>query len=245
MDESTFNARVEAAAEAPVQTEQTVEAETASSSAPESEPATQTEETSPDSYSEPSEAATSEQPEDKKSRAQERITQLSQRVKEAKAEADYWRKLSQPQPEAPKIESEDGYLTAEQIADAVDYRLSMKDRQYQAEVAKSQLAQDYLQAVESYPEVASDADLADMVVSMAMSRGITLTAAAERVIGRIQGVQRQAEARTMATEAAKNKSSSPQPGRVGNGEPVRPKLEEISENERRENWADIVSKYKR
>lgn len=190
---------------------------------------------------ETSEAATSEQPAEEetvsedqpKGRAQERITKLASKAREAEERANYWEDLAKGnQPSEP---SEEGEVTVDEIVNKLDERLSKKE-------AHKTMVQDAYAAIDRYPELDTDDDLAADVLALARGRGISMVAAADRVIGRRNDqIQATDQAKSNAETAHKASAAAPTSKKVATGEAPPIDLSTMSEEEKAANWGTIVS----
>lgn len=201
---------------------------------------------------ETTEVATSEQPGEDKAeglRAAERIRRLAREKKAAEEQAAYWKTLAelQKKPEPPTYQPTDSdseYATVDQIAKAageqVVYHLEAKELNKRAAEAKAQLQADIEGAIETYPELETDDELAQEVHAIAIGMGITYQAAANRVIGRRDQAAKVAEARAIATDANRASVSTPEPrGSVEVSSDIIV-LSSLSDQERKDRWPEIM-----
>ncbi|MBA2706130.1 MAG: hypothetical protein H0U60_20030 [Blastocatellia bacterium] len=202
------------------------EEETSAPSASETESAPEVETSEADTLDQPTEEATAE--ETKPNRAQERIKRLA-------AERDYWKDLA-PAPSQPEESGEEGEVTVKEVARQTAEEVHRTIRQ---EDARKNMLQDAMKAEEAYPQLADDEDLAADVLAVARGRQISITAAAERVIGR--QVQQVKQARGKAEQNLKAQASTPQSRKVNTGEPAPLNLNQLSEEDKAANWSQIIS----
>lgn len=191
------------------------------------------------------EAATSEQPTEEaspKSRSQERIHQLTKEKEEARQEAEYWKNLNK-QPEALPIEESDEGFTLDQIASSVINKQREIEAEKLREDAKQRLQADVAETAALYPELDADEDLAAIVISTAQTRGISIKAAAEKVMGLVSEKKQEAEKRTLAAQAQRAGVTSPQGAPVSNGSPAPVDVSSMTEEEKAANWNSIVAAY--
>lgn len=181
------------------------------------------------------------QPEQKSTRAQKRIEELSRRAKEAEEKAQYWERMNAKTPEVFMEPDENGFVSPEQIAELTASKLEAREIEKGRKSAQQEMEQDMLSTYDAYPELNDDQELADLVVAQALNKGITLKASADRIMKRFQATQKETQARTMATAASKNAVLTPSAGRVGSGEAPAIDWRNMSDDERRANWGKIVS----
>lgn len=202
-------------------------------------------ESTPEPQDETTEVATSEQPAEETeavSRSQERIRELVKGKKEAQEEAEYWRSLAQ---EPQKIEvgepDESGY-TLEQISASVVNKLNEAQTAQQKKEAAQALKKDIENTIKAYPELDKDDDLAAIVMSVAEKRGISVRAAADRVMTMVQEKESVREKKVLANQASKVGVSAPRGESVANNAPSL-NIAQLSEEEKRANWDKIISNY--
>lgn len=176
---------------------------------------------------------TTEVPEAPKSRAQERIRELSK-------EANYWKDLALSnaplkEEKAAPAEESDG-VGIEEIAKAVVAELETKERLTKAEQAQKTMYEDALRATAEFPELDTDERLAKRVIAIAQADGISITDAAREYLGQ----QKQAT-RKSAEAALKSGVSAPQATKVSSGEPAVIDIWSMPEEQRKANWSTYIA----
>lgn len=204
------------------------EEETSAPSASETESAPEVETSPADTLAQPTEEATAEEP---KSRAQERISKLA-------AERDYWKDLRTSAPSSEETTEDTGEVTVQEVAKQTAAAVRTEIRR---EEAHKQMLQDALTAEERYPQLADDDELAADVLALAQGRNISISAAAERIIGK--QVQRTTEARDKAEQSLKAPASSPQGKKVATGQAPKLNLSQLSEADKAANWSAVLESY--
>lgn len=178
--------------------------------------------------------------EPKPTRSQERIQQLTQKVKSAEAEVEYWKNLNKQPEVLPVEESEDG-VTVDQIANAVLNKQAEAKAKEDREAAAEAMKADVAATIEVYPELDADDDLAAIVVSVAEKQKISIRAAADKVMGLVSKEKETAEKRTLASQALRSGVASPQGSPVGNGTEPPLDISRMSEEEKEANWERILA----
>ncbi len=199
-------------------------------------------------------AVVSEQPveEEKPSRAQSRIKELAHKVKETKEEVDYWKNLAQPNPQPTpqatdqmpqdgEYQEDGGYLTADQIADATYQRIQADKLAEKQEEAKIALQKDIKKVIKTHPDLEKDDDLAELVFNYAVTKGISLSSAADVIKGKIEAEAIKREQKLLAERGLKSGVASPQGKSVSSGEKAPVNLANMSEEEKRANWNEIIN----
>jgi len=194
---------------------------------------------------ETSEADTSDQPAEesnKGTRSQERIRQLVRGAKEAKEEAEYWKKLAQ-EPKMMDIgDVDEGGYTLDQISASVVNTLNQQKTIEEKNKAAEAMKQDIEATIEAYPDLDQDDDLSAIVMSVAEKRGISIKSAADRVMSMVREKEAITEKKVKAEQAIKSGVSAPRGESVANNAPAID-ISQMSEEEKRANWSKIISNY--
>jgi hypothetical protein len=220
---------VEETTEAPQAEEQTSE-----------EPKPEVEEAPADVSDQPTEDVETEE---KPPRAQTRIKELTSRAKQAEEEVAYWRQLAAQPKQAEPVVTEDGTYSAEQIADVIMQKQQAAELEKgRVEAAKS-MQKDIAETLQVHPDLDQDDEKAELVYNLALSKGISLKAAADRFSAMIKSERAKAEKKVIAEKAQKAGVSSPQGSSVARGETPKPDIANMSDEERQANWGQIIENY--
>lgn len=179
----------------------------------------------------PIEAATGVKP---KSRLQERISDLT-------SERNYWRDLNANAPavSAPEPEESDGIgieEVAQRTADVV--RKTMR-----AEDAQKAMLLDAQRTIEKYPELDSDDELAADVIALAQGRGISIPAAAERILAGRRQAEVLGEKKAAAAQVLRTGATTPTGTKVSSGEAAPVDVNALNENDKETHWSKILESY--
>ena len=158
-----------------------------------------------------------EEPE-KKPRAETRIHELAKRAKEAESEVAYWKQLAAQAVPSQPIVTEDGTYSAEQIADVILQKQNAQKIEEQKLEATKSMQKDIAETLQSHPDLDQDDELAEIVYNFALSKGISLKSAADKIKARISTEKVKAEKKVIAEKALKGNVSSPQGSSVSTGE---------------------------
>lgn len=202
-------------------------------------------ESTPEPQDETTEVATSEQPAEETeavSRSQERIRELVRGKKEAQEEAEYWKRLAEEPQKLEVGEPDESGYTLDQISASVVNKLNEAQTAQQKKEAALSLKKDIETTIKTYPELDKDDDLAAIVMSVAEKRGISVRAAADRVMTMVREKESQTQKKVLADQASKVGVSAPRGESVANNAPGL-NLNQLSEDEKRSNWDKIISNY--
>jgi hypothetical protein len=189
-----------------------------------------------------SEGTTLASPEDteKLPRSEQRIKDLTHKVKELEEKASYWDQLNAVPPEAPP-EDEDAPVTVDGIAEAVLRKQQTVQLEQTKLQAQEEMAKDAAAALAAHPELETDDELADIVVAYAEKNKMSFKLAADKIKQRMNQEQKKAEAKVSASNAQRAGASTPTGTKVANGELTPIDLNNMSEDEKAANWSQILA----
>jgi len=222
--------------------EETPAVESETTEAPQGQEQTTSEVEMSEATTSESEALPTEEAKEETPRSEKRIQQLAREKNEAKEEAEYWKNLAgqaPPMPETP----EDGYVTAEQVADTVLAKQEGIRIQEQKKQAQKALENDIVETLKAHPNLETDDDLAKAVYANAQTQGISLKASAEWFEKLITKEKETAVKKEVAARQIRSGVSSPQGSSVSKGESGRPNINSMTEDEKAANWNDILASY--
>jgi len=220
--------------EATVSEETPVE-ETTPESAPETETPSETE-TAP--------ADVSDQPveEVKKPRAEQRIHELSKRLKDAEQKADYWEKFNAPEPVTPMDEPQGEYLTADQIADSVLRKQQIQQYEKDKSEANKEMQKDILVTLEKHPDLEGNDKLSRTVFSYAQANNMRISDAADEIKAQIEVNENKVKKELLASRSGRLGVTTPSGGKVSTGE-EKIDISSLSDEEKAANWNKILDSY--
>jgi hypothetical protein len=219
--------------------EETQEA-TAEQTAPESAP--ETKET-PEVEKAP--VAVSEQPteEVKTPRAEQRIHELSKRLKESEQKAEYWEKLNAPPVTPVDVPDSENY-SAEQIADVILQKQQAQNIESQKAEANKEMQRDILETLKKHPDLDTNDKLSRTVINYAQANNMRIIDATDEVKAQIKAEAEKSYKELLASQSGRVGVTTPSGGKVSSGE-EKIDVNSLSEEEKAANWGKILQSYQK
>jgi len=222
--------------EATVSKETPVE-ETTTPSASEIETSSETETAPADVSDQPVEEA-------KKPRAEQRIHELSKRLKDAEQKADYWEKFNAPELVAPMDEPQGEFLTADQIADSVLRKQQIQQYEKDKSDANKEMQRDILVTLQKHPDLEGNDKLSRTVFSYAQANNMRISDAADEVKTQIKANEDKVKKELLASQSGRLGVTTPSGGKVSIGE-EEIDINSLSDKEKAANWNKILQSYQK
>jgi hypothetical protein len=212
--------------------------ETVETTTPESAPET---ETTPEVETAP--AAVSEQPteEVKPPRAEQRIHELSKRLKETEQRAEYWEQLNAQTPVMPMDETKEVY-SGEEIADIILRKQNAQQIENNKIEANKELQRDILQTLQKHPDLEENVKLSRTVFNYAQANNMRIQDAADEIKAEMAKVAEKAKKEALASQSGRVGVTTPSSGKVSSGE-EKIDINSLSEEEKAANWGKILQSY--
>ena len=196
-------------------------------------------------------AGVSDQPTDevkeekKPPRSEQRIHELSKRLKEAEQRANYWEKLNAP-PVAPlPAETAEGeFLTADQIADSVVKKQQTQEWERQNKEANKEMERDILDTLKKYPDLETNDKLGSAIFAYAQANKMRILDAADEVKTQIKADEERVKKELLASRSGRVGVTTPQSGKVSTGE-EKININSLSDEEKAANWSKILESYQK
>jgi hypothetical protein len=189
-------------------------------------------------------ADVSDQPvEEKKPRSEQRIHELSKRLKESEQRADYWERLNATPPETPTSEPQDVY-SAEQIAEVIMNKQQTAEIARQKEEANKELKNDITETLVKHPDLESNDKLSKTIFAYAQANNMRISDAADEIKSQIKANEEKVKKEVLATQSGRVGVTTPQGGRVSDGAD-KINVDSMSEEEKSANWGKILQSYQK
>lgn len=214
--------------------EETVET-TTTESAPEIE-------TTPEVETAPADAPAQPTEEVKPPRAEQRIHELSKRLKETEQRAEYWENLNAP-PVAPVDVPESDTYSAEQIADVIMAKQQAQQVERNKAEANKELQRDILETLQKHPDLDTNDKLSKTVFNYAQANNMRIIDAADEVKAQIKAEAEKAHKEILASQSGRAGVTTPSGGKVSTGE-EKIDINSLSDEEKAANWGKILDNYK-
>lgn len=189
-------------------------------------------------------AAVSEQSteEVKPPRAEQRIHELSKRLKESEQKAEYWETLNTPPVTLTDVPEGDVY-TPEQIGDVIVAKQKAERIEAEKVEANKELQRDILETLKENPDLDSNDALSRTVFNYAQANNMKIKDAAREIKSQIKAEAEKVHKELLASQSGRVGVTTPSSGKVSTGE-EKIDINSLSDEEKAANWGKILQSYK-
>jgi hypothetical protein len=218
-----------ASQEAPVET-------TTTESSPETE-------TTPEVETAPADVSDQPTEEVKPPRSEQRIHELTKRLKETEKRAEYWETLNTP-PVAPmEVPYADNY-SAEQIADIILQKQQTQDYAKQKAEADKEMQRDIIETLQKHPDLDTNDKLSRTVFNYAQANNMRIIDAADEIKAEMAKEAEKVRKEVVASQSGRVGVTTPSGGKVSSGE-EKININSLSDEEKSANWGKILQSYQK